>query len=734
MPSTTSSSVSAVLASSTVMTPSLPTFCIAWAIIWPIEVSPLAEMVPTWATSSEDFTFLARPWMSFTTSEVAMSMPRFRSIGFMPAATDLAPSRTIEAASTVAVVVPSPAMSFVFEATSRTIWAPMFSNLSWSSISLATVTPSLVMRGAPYDLSRMTLRPFGPSVILTALLRTSMPRSMRSRASVENLTSLAAMGLPPVRVGVERQAPTRPFIFFVKVCSTTPMMSLSFMMRRSSPSMRTSVPDHLPNRTRSPAFTSSGTILPLSARAPGPAAMISPSCGFSFAVSGMMMPPFVFSSASIRRTTTRSCSGRNFMNASLEVRWNSGGPLSTPTGGLPSRLSCTVPIRRRQAGAGGVGAWRWVLGRAASRRVATARSRAGGMPYPAPWRKDAGKPSLAPREGTRLLRLHAQGAVEADGFAVEHVVVDDGTHELGLFLRRPEPRRKRDAGLERLAELLRDRVEHRRCEQPRHDGHDADAVAREVAGDREREAEDAALRGRVGGLADLAVGRRHRGRAHDEAAAAVRRHRLEFRHGGRALGAHLVGADEVDLDGPAEGGNVVGDEGPGLAVLGHRAAGRRDAGAVDEDAGGPMGAARLAQRTVDGFLVGDVRFAEHGADLAGDPFAALAVHVEQRDLDALAGEHAGRGLAEAGGAARDDGGNRAVELHGANSSCGRHMAGPLGREGLAGGVHHDPRCRNLERAGLLTAPPGAVQSGARSAGALRSRAVQQHTGIREGTL
>ena len=34
-------------------------------------------------------------------------------------------------------------------ATSRTIWAPMFSNLSASSISLATVTPSLVMRGAP---------------------------------------------------------------------------------------------------------------------------------------------------------------------------------------------------------------------------------------------------------------------------------------------------------------------------------------------------------------------------------------------------------------------------------------------------------------------------------------------------------------------------------------------------------------------------------------------------------
>src|ERR1700683_1877047 len=73
----------------------------------------------------------------------------------------------------------------------------MFSNLSSSSISLATVTPSLVMRGAPYDLSRITLRPFGPSVTLTALLRISTPRSIRSRASEEKRTSLADMLFNP---------------------------------------------------------------------------------------------------------------------------------------------------------------------------------------------------------------------------------------------------------------------------------------------------------------------------------------------------------------------------------------------------------------------------------------------------------------------------------------------------------------------------------------------------------
>ena len=52
-------------------------------------------------------------------------------------------------ASRVAVVVPSPTVSFVLVATSFTSWAPMFSIGSFSSISFATDTPSFVMVGAP---------------------------------------------------------------------------------------------------------------------------------------------------------------------------------------------------------------------------------------------------------------------------------------------------------------------------------------------------------------------------------------------------------------------------------------------------------------------------------------------------------------------------------------------------------------------------------------------------------
>ena len=86
-------------------------------------------------------------------------------------------------ASTVAVVVPSPATSEVFDATSRTICAPMFSSGSLRSISLATVTPSLVMTGEPNFLSRTTLRPLGPRVTFTASASRFTPRRIAWRES-----------------------------------------------------------------------------------------------------------------------------------------------------------------------------------------------------------------------------------------------------------------------------------------------------------------------------------------------------------------------------------------------------------------------------------------------------------------------------------------------------------------------------------------------------------------------
>jgi hypothetical protein len=62
----------------------------------------------------------------------------------------------------------------------------MFSRLSLSSISFATVTPSLVTCGAPNDLPIITFLPLGPSVTFTALARASTPLFMPSRASISN--------------------------------------------------------------------------------------------------------------------------------------------------------------------------------------------------------------------------------------------------------------------------------------------------------------------------------------------------------------------------------------------------------------------------------------------------------------------------------------------------------------------------------------------------------------------
>ena len=93
----------------------------------------------------------------------------------MPAATALQPSEKMARVSTVAVVVPSPAMSLVLLATCRTSCAPMFMKRSLNSMLFATVTPSFVILGAPNDWSSTALRPFGPSVTETASASLSTP-------------------------------------------------------------------------------------------------------------------------------------------------------------------------------------------------------------------------------------------------------------------------------------------------------------------------------------------------------------------------------------------------------------------------------------------------------------------------------------------------------------------------------------------------------------------------------
>lgn len=80
----------------------------------PISRSPFAEMVATSEISYLVLTGFELDLRFLMTCSTARLMPLLRSIGFMPAATDLHPSLKIALARTVAVVVPSPASSLVF--------------------------------------------------------------------------------------------------------------------------------------------------------------------------------------------------------------------------------------------------------------------------------------------------------------------------------------------------------------------------------------------------------------------------------------------------------------------------------------------------------------------------------------------------------------------------------------------------------------------------------------------
>src|SRR5580698_9290587 len=205
-------------------------------------------------------------------------------------------------------------MSLVLVATSLASWAPRFSYGSSSSTSLATVTPSLVMVGAPHFLSMTTLRPRGPSVTFTVSASLLTPRSSERRASSSNSRILGIDYLnlrldrdrAPGGAGLmARPAGPRTLSYFSMTASTSRAEST----RNSSPEYFTSVPPYLLYSTTSPTWTSTGTRAPLSSKRPGPTARTLPSWGFSFAVSGITSPDAVTCSASSGWTTIRSSSG-----------------------------------------------------------------------------------------------------------------------------------------------------------------------------------------------------------------------------------------------------------------------------------------------------------------------------------------------------------------------------------------------------------------------------------------
>ena len=239
-------------------------------------------------------------------------MPRLRAIGLAPAATFFMPPLTIARASTVAVVVPSPATSLVLVATSLLSWAPMFSNGSSSSISLAIVTPSLVIVGAPHFLSSTTFWPLGPSVMATASASLSTPASSARRASSPNFSSFDCHGASFVhrwngaRRACRARAPApKPGWLLaddgedVAGGQDQVLLALDLDLGAAVLGVDDLVADRNVERdaVRRPRT------------GPGRPPRRCPPAGFSLAVSGITRPEEVISSPSLALTTIRSSSG-----------------------------------------------------------------------------------------------------------------------------------------------------------------------------------------------------------------------------------------------------------------------------------------------------------------------------------------------------------------------------------------------------------------------------------------
>ena len=230
IPSTTFKFVPKDFDSSTVITPSWPTFSIASAISSPISLLFPAEIAATCAISALVLTGLDIALIFSTAASTALSIPRFIDIGFAPAVKFFKPSRTIAWANTEAVVVQSPATSWVWDDTSFNNCAPEFSKASFNSISFAIVTPSLTIWGAPNFLVKITFLPLGPSVTLTASATASIPLRRAFLASSSKIIRFAIF--------------ISPFKNFYNY-SITAKASLIERILYSVPSTFTSVPEYL---------------------------------------------------------------------------------------------------------------------------------------------------------------------------------------------------------------------------------------------------------------------------------------------------------------------------------------------------------------------------------------------------------------------------------------------------------------------------------------------------------
>src|SRR5580700_430261 len=246
-----------------------------------------------------------------------------------------------------------------------------------------------------------------------------------------------------------------------------------------------------------------------------------------------------------------------------------------------------------------------------------------------------------------LARRHPNRPVETDDLAVDHLILGDVTREGRILGGLTKPRREWDLLAERLARGFRQSCQHRRIEDAGRDARDANLMLCELARDRKRHPDDAALRCRVRGLTDLSVVSGDRCGADDDTSVFPRFDRA-FEHLRRGETDHVERTDQVDRD------NLCKILQRQRTVTSNHALRSGDAGAVDRS----VQRAELLGRQIDRALhlsaIGDVgaRENDRAAELARQLVAALA-DVANHDVCAGAREFRNAGCAQSGAAAAD---------------------------------------------------------------------------------
>jgi hypothetical protein len=164
-----------------------------------------------------------------------------------------------------------------------------------------------------------------------------------------------------------------------------------------------------------------------------------------------------------------------------------------------------------------------------------------------------------------------------------------------------------------------------------------------------RQADDAALRGRIGGLAHLPLIGRDGGGADHQPALAIGQ-RLQRRHPRGHDAHHVEGADQVHADHALEQRQVM------RAIAAGDAGGGRDAGAGDRDAQRAKLARGFDRRDHHRLLRHIARDGD-AADARRNGLRLGGVNVQHHDLGAGRGQRLGGGGTQAGAATGDDGGS-----------------------------------------------------------------------------